>query len=357
MSDLQLALAAGGGVFILGVIAYNFWQERSARTKAEKAFGARPPDVLFEDRKEPTIGAMPAEEGSAAAPGAVRPAPPAPHREELEVPGGPAAEVSSRIDTVAVILADDPVMLEQLDPLTDALSGHAKPIHIEGIVDEQWHPVDSSPKRSWRELRVGLQLANRQGPVAEDEVERFNAVIAEFAASVNAVSQREAPSAAAARAMALDAFAADVDIEVAVNVIGQFGATFALPRLRALALDHGLSETAAGEIVSFAGDGSPEFTLRRLEDPKAKGPATAWPGITFAMDLPNVADPVTTLGDMVALARAFAEKLTGQVVDDNRKPLTDAGVATIRRSVDQVVAAMESQGIPAGSPLARRLFA
>ena len=45
--------------------------------------------------------------------------------------------------------------------------------HVEGIVDEQWHPVDSSTRQSWRELRVGLQLANRQGPVSEDEVERF----------------------------------------------------------------------------------------------------------------------------------------------------------------------------------------
>jgi hypothetical protein len=142
-----------------------------------------------------------------------------------------------------------------------------------------------------------------------------------------------------------------------VNVVGQFGATFALPRIRALALDLGLSETSAGEFVSFAGDGTPEFTLRRLDDPASKGPPGSWPGIGFAMDLPNVPDPVATLSDMVALARTFAEKLTGQVVDDNRKLLSDAGVATIRRSVEGIGAAMESQGIPAGSPLARRLFA
>ena len=72
-----------------------------------------------------------------------------------------------------------------------------------------------------------------------------------FAASVGAVSQREAPVAAVQRARDLDRFCADADIEVAVNVVGQYGATLAVPRVKALALEHGLSETASGELVSF----------------------------------------------------------------------------------------------------------
>ena len=48
MSDLQLALLAGGGVFVLAVIAFNLWQERRARGRAEKAFGERPRDTLFD---------------------------------------------------------------------------------------------------------------------------------------------------------------------------------------------------------------------------------------------------------------------------------------------------------------------
>lgn len=357
MSDLQLALAAGGGVFILAVIVYNIWQERRARKGAERAFGERPPDALFDrpaiERREPTLG--PVSEVStpveAAAPVAARvPA------EELEAPGGPAAEVSSKIDTVAVILADDPVMREQLEPLREAMRAHRKPVHVEGIVDEQWHPVDASPKGSWRELRVGLQLADRKGPVGEDEIERFNRAIADFAAAVNAVSQREAPTAAAARARELDAFAADADIEVAVNVIGKSGVTFAVSKVKAYALDHGMSETASGELVSFAADGSIEFVMRRFDDPQAK-PATAYyTGVTFAIDLPQVANPAEALADVVALARTFAAAMGGELVDDNRRPLTEAGVASLRRSLEKIVADMEAHGIPPGGALARRLF-
>jgi len=355
MSELQLYLLAGGAVFVAAVWGYNIWQERQARQRAEKAFGDGPGDALFEaeGRREPSLGTLlPAGKLDETIP----PSPRRTRAEELEAPGGPAAEISNRIDTVAVILADDPVMAESLEPLLNALQSHTTPVHVEGIVDEQWHPIETSPKRSWRELRVGLQLASRSGPVGEEEIERFNRSIAEFAASVGAVSQREAPNAAAARARDLDRFAAGADIEVAVNVVGQFGASFAVARVKALALDMGMSETASGEVVSYADDGTAEFSVRRLDDPHAKPAAQSFAGITFALDLPHVANPAEALGDMVAAAREFAANLGGELVDDNRKPLTEPGLASIRRSLDKIVADMDAHGIPAGGPLARRLF-
>jgi hypothetical protein len=277
--------------------------------------------------------------------------------EELEATAGAGAEISSRIDTVAVILADDPIMREQLAPLLDALATQRTPVHVEGILGEQWHAIDSSPRQSWRELRVGLQLAHRAGPVAESEIEGFNQAIAEFAAAAGAVSQRESPAAAAQRARDLDAFCANADIEVAVNVIGQFGATFPVSRVKALALEHGLSETASEELVSFAADGTREFVIRRFDDTAHKASASYYSGITFALDVPQVPDPAAVLADMVQVANSLAANLAGQLVDDNRRPLSDAGLASILRSVEKVATDMEAHGVPAGSSLARRLFA
>ena len=359
MSELQLYLLAGGGVFIALVLVYNILTERGARKRAERAFGDRPGDALFSppagatERREPTLGSMPPSD-------IVEAAEQVPHRvqpEELEAPGGPTAEISSRIDTVAVILADDPVMEEQLEPLLNALQSHTTTTHVEGIVDEQWHPIATAPRRSWRELRAGLQLASRSGPVAEDEIERFNATIADFAGSLGAVSQREAPATAAARARDLDRFCAEADVEVAVNVIGQFGATFTASRVKALALEQGISETASGDLVSFATDGSVEFVIRNFDDPAHKAQPNHYSGLTFALDLPHVEDPGAVLADMVRVAEAFAQKLPGQVVDDNRRPLTATGLASLRRMLEKVVADMEAHGVPAGSELARRLFA
>ena len=361
MSELQLYLLAGGAVFVVLVLAYNIVTERRARKRAERAFGHGPGDALFDaprprgdERREPVLGAMPPAQAAAAV------VPASPERvapDELEAPGGPAAEISSRIDVVAVILADDPVMAEQLDPLLNALQAHTTPVRVEGIVDEQWHPIEASPKRSWRELRAGLQLASRSGPVAEDEIERFNQAIADFAGNLGAVSQREAPGVAAVRARDLDRFCADADIEIAVNIIGEYGATFSLTRLKAVALEAGLSETASGELVRYAADGTPQYSLRSFDDPAHKPQSAYYPGLTFALDLPHVQDPVHAFGEMAHMAQAFAATLNGQLVDDNRKPLSDMGLAAIRRMVEKIAHEMEGEGVPAGSALARRLFA
>ena len=358
MSELQLYLLAGGAVFVAAVWGYNVWQERKARGRAEQAFGERPGDALFEApagaRLEPTIGNLPRAGGlDETLPPLGRAAPVG----GLEAPVSQGAQVSSRVDTVAVILADDPVMSEQLEALRALAEAHDTPVNVEGIVDEQWQPVEAAPQRSWRELRVGLQLASRRGAVGEEDIERFNQEIADFAASVGAVSQREAPVAAAQRARDLDRFCADADIEVAVNVVGQYGATLAVPRVKALALEHGLSETASGELVSFAPDGSHEFVVRRFDDSVGKPPGSYHhTGLTFALDLPHVADPAAALADMVSIATSMAEKLGGELVDDNRRPLTEAGLASIRRTLEKVVQDMEVHGVPAGSALARRLF-
>ena len=362
MTNLHYALIAFGIALVAIVVIYNAITERRARGKAEKAFGERPPDALFDGvaaRKEPSFGPV-------AAP--IQPVPPSrvaaldetlPPRfaaEDLDATGAPAAEVSNRIDTVAVILADDPVMSEQLQPLLSALENHPTPTHVEGIVDEQWHPIETSPRRSWRELRVGLQLSSRKGAVTEEEIERFNRTIADFAGAVNAVSQREAPATAAARARELDTFCADTDVEVAVNVIGLYGATFAIPRVKALALDNGLSETASGELVRYSPDGHPGFVIRKFDDAHAKHTATYYSGLTLALDLPTVQGAPQMLTEMVRVAEVFAATLGGQLVDDNRKALTEAGLASIHRSLEGIVQKMESHGIPAGSALARRLY-
>src|SRR5205085_2880229 len=269
--------------------------------------------------------------------------------------GPPQPRISSYVDTIAVILSDEPVASEQLEPLHAVLQGFEPATHVEGIVEEQWQPVETSSARAWRELRVGLQLASRKGAVVEDEIERFNRAIADFAAAVNAVSQREAPAAAAERARALDRFCADADIEVAINVVGQYGATFAIARVKSLALENGLSETGAGERVRYTPEGVPGFAIRRY-DTSPKPSPTYYTGITFALDVPQVANAPRVLDEMIRIAEAFAAALGGQLVDDNRKPLTDAGLASIRRTLEAVVRDMQARGIASGGPLARRLF-
>jgi hypothetical protein len=356
MSDLQLALIVLGAAFVAAVAGYNFLQERRARRRAEAAFRGTHPDALLDPadhRREPVLGALPGEARDEPSLGALEevidPAIAAP------AASSPAAVVSSRIDAIALVLADEPVTRGQLEPLLDALQAHATPVTVEGLVDEQWMPVQESPREAWRELRAGLQLASRAGPVAEEEIAAFNETVAGFAASIGAVSQRESPAEAAARSRELDRFCAEADIELAVNLVGRAGATFSLARVKSLALENGFAETASGVFERRGRDGAVAMRLRAL-DGEPRRDASYVTGLTFALDVPLVADPAAVLDDMGRLAEAFGLTLGGELVDDERRPLGAAGLAAIRRSLEAVARRMEAHGIPAGGALARRLF-
>jgi hypothetical protein len=47
MTDLQMTLWAGAGVFIAGVFSYNKWQEYKAKKSVERAFSTDHDDVLM----------------------------------------------------------------------------------------------------------------------------------------------------------------------------------------------------------------------------------------------------------------------------------------------------------------------
>jgi FtsZ-interacting cell division protein ZipA len=63
MTDFQMSLIAAGGVFVVGVITYNKWQEYKARKSVERAFASDHDDVLMRngeqapaaDRHEPVL--------------------------------------------------------------------------------------------------------------------------------------------------------------------------------------------------------------------------------------------------------------------------------------------------------------
>src|SRR5438067_11708539 len=58
MTDLQMSLIAAGGVFVVGVISYNKWQEYKARKSVERAFNSNHDDVLMKAGESPAEPAL-----------------------------------------------------------------------------------------------------------------------------------------------------------------------------------------------------------------------------------------------------------------------------------------------------------
>jgi FtsZ-interacting cell division protein ZipA len=368
INDFQWALIGIGALIIVLVIVYNRWQEAKYKKHAENAFSSDHRDVLLTDagdradRVEPSLGTMPsARDGDDDLMGFDTPTVDEPIMPKGGTdPGAPA--INDQIDTVALLLADAPILPDQFWPTMQQSQQVSRRIIWEGLVDGLWRPIDArnaDDREGYRELRAGLQLASRSGMVDPNTLHAFNEMMAAFAQGIGAVSQREDVELAAARAQAVDTFCADTDIEIAVNVIGKNGATFATTKVRGLAESNGLVPLGTGEYELRDELGHVLFTLRNMnsaEPPGIKQAGAYLTGLTFALDVPRATLPAKTFERMMTLALRFADTLQGDVVDDNRRLLTANGRKAISDTITSIAGEMQAKGVAPGSSAALRLY-
>lgn len=430
MTELQLGLIGLGAVAVVGVLAYNKWQEYRHRKLAEQVLNVRHSDILLDgdgerrdeaeppffdagddvfggddemqrggrqgpeprddyaapgERIEPVIRSepewieAPPDEQSVVEPDPM-PEPVAELAKPESVPRPVAAAVpvaprttddarnvsdsyyllSPSIDYVVSLEAVEPSPSYQIiESQRDVLARIRKPIHWIGYNEytREWEPIVDDGQSEYRRIRVGLQLVDRKGAVSDGELAAFHIAIQDLADELMAMADFPPRQPALDAAAKLDEFCADVDIQVGINVISQ-GQVFAGTKLRALAEAAGMV-IDEGKFVRCDDDGNRLFVLLNQDEAgfsteSMKTMSTH--GVTFLLDVPRVSHGERVFNQMVDLARRFAEVLRGALVDDNHRPLSESALEPIRRQVGQYQASMATQGLPAGGPLARRLF-
>jgi hypothetical protein len=270
MTDLQLGLLVIGVAAVAAVLLYNRRQERAVRREAERAFGSRHADLLAEEpglRREPTIGPLPP-----------RPVTP------VEARADPRIDYVIRLSGVPLAAAEQ------------RFSGKAMLFETKDAV------------------HAALQMVSRRGVIGEAELLEFRSQAETLAASHGGTAAAAEMRRALEEASAFDSTCAEVDIQIALHVLG----TEELPR-------------AEGAFQA----------VRRPEG-----------GVTFLMDVPRSADLLASYDAMVRTA----QQLGGRLVDDNGNALDARALAAIRAELEATRARLAELGIEPGSPLALRLF-
>ena len=347
MSDLQLGLLGIGVVVVVGVLVYNKLQETRLKRRSEEAFGSGHDDVL--------LGAKNAPRRSDAANARIEPTlSDAPH--EIRSAG---AMLDPGIDFIATLQASKPVAGEAISTaIVYSPDRPAKAASWEGYNRQAatWEPLAATGE--YETLRAGLQLVDRKGAVSQEDLSDFSAMVQAVAESIGAACTLPEPVAALERAQQLDALCADVDVQIGLNLVARSGA-FPGTKIRSFAEARGLALERDGRFCRRDEAGLELYTLCNTEVPAfsaedMKGLATK--GLTLLFDVARVPGGIVAFDRYVEFVRALAEALSAGIVDDNRQPLDEAGLGKIRNQVQVLYASMEQQGIPAGSPLALRLF-
>ena len=269
--------------------------------------------------------------------------------------------LSERIDFIAGIDIVEPAAARRiLEASGEALSRVRKPVHWIGYDEAagEWRPISGQSDGEFRHVRVGLQLVDRRGAVSEAELSIFASAMQDLADQLTGFAELPSRQLALDTAGQLDQFCASVDIQIGINVISQ-GQPFQGTKLRALAEAAGMAIDENRRFVRRDDDGNVLFVLLNQEASgftaeSMRGMSTT--GLTFLLDVPCVAYGERVFNQMVDLACRFADVLHGALVDDNRRPLSEAALEPIRRQIGQYQAMLASRQLPAGNPLTQRLF-
>ncbi len=364
MSELQIALIGFGVVLVVAVWAYNQWQDRKHRRRAEAmlpAGDAGAPDVLMADReetsaavlREPTFSEPPASLVESATAAKAAPAVPL-----------PAEWADGRVDCLLRVEFVDAV------PAAALWAAHAE---WSRLLDKpvQWFGLDARSGR-WRALlpndvgsvsqfAAALQLVDRAGAVGLASLTTFLDGLRGIAQQHAGLVEMPEAETVLARANELDAFCAGVDLQLALHVVPRQGSLNEMlgaklgPVLEACGLRikgerHVAVDATGAEVFALACRARNAFSPAQL-------PTAALTDLIFSLDVPRVADGSAGFERMLECAGRCAEALGGQLVDAQGKPLPEVTRTAIRARIETIQATMAEAGIPAGGVRALRLFA
>lgn len=359
MTELQTSLIAIGGTVIVGVFAYNKWQEHKARKNVDRAFATDPEDVLMKtepslvsdeghpeevdspipgpDAMEPFIAHAPTDAD-------VDPAPAPRHAAAKTLP------VDELIDLLIPISPEAPLRGEKILPVLQSLRHiGGKPIHYIGLCENgEWESVAHGSV--YAALQAGVQLANRSSALNEIEYSELVTNLRQLADSLNAEIDVPEMREVINVARELHQFVSEYDAQLSINVQSN-GAPWAISTLRSALVRQGFDSRPDGRLIMSDGD-SVLFSL--VTNTSAADETTV--RLTLLLDVPRVAPSRDGFGAMAACAKSLAARLNGVIVDDTNQPLSSESLAEIGAQVQDFYRQMEAAEIPAGSTRALRLF-
>ncbi|WP_306714208.1 cell division protein ZipA C-terminal FtsZ-binding domain-containing protein [Burkholderia dolosa] len=274
------------------------------------------------------------------------------------ISSAPPAVVDRRIDCIVPIRLGAPLPGDKILPAAQRLRrAGSKPVHIEGKPEGgQWELLQNGVR--YDELRAAAQLANRSGALNELEFSEFVTGVQQFADAIDGAPEFPDMMETVSMARELDGFAAQCDAQLSINVMSD-GAPWSANYVQAVASQDGLLLSRDGtRFVKLDAKQNPVFMLQFGDTNFLRDDLTYKGGnmITLVLDVPVAEEDILPFRLMCDYAKSLSERIGARVVDDSRRPLPESTLLAIEQQLMKLYAKLEEAGIPAGSPVTRRLF-
>lgn len=356
MNEFQASLLLIGVAVVLGVLAYNKWQERRATRAADEVFRSRHPDVLIGEgdaqagehpvaQIQTRIESVPVSQLPIAADSPIG-------------DGGDAGRREARVDYIVGLTAEHPIAVSAaLDHWARIEHRFARRATLSGWIDGKWTTLARGAV--CERLQAALQLVSRKGVLSESELLEFRSEVETLASKLGASAVCAEMREALEAARGLDTLCVEADIQIVLQVVAPPGAVLSGTKLRAAVEASGfildnlgrfvLHDESGRELYSLSDRAGGPFAAATMKDTSPRA-------VTLALDVPRTPDTQRTFAAMVRFGRHLSGILGGALVDDNNRPLDDRAMVTIDAQLTVVRQSLETHGISPGSALAMRLF-
>jgi len=355
MSELQIALLSIGLAAIIAVYVFGWWQQSQYRRKFGTAFKSSHADALYHDSAAKPVG----QSDQSALAEMVEEAAAAPVTESSG--DEPCVLLDARSDFIIELHLVEPGPAAVLVGLWQRKFDFGKPVQVCGLklAAGEWERVIAEGHTLYQRFRVALQLVDRGGAISAAKLADFSDLVQSVARHIKAQTTVPDIQETYQHAQELDAFCAEVDQMVGVNLIPAGDRLIRARDIAQAAGLHGMTLEADGAFHLLDAQGHSLFSLINqdtvpFQHHTLETFATA--GLTLLLDVPRVEYPTMLFDQMISVARDLARQLQLSVVDDHRVALGDSGLARTRAQIAGVEAGMRENGIAPGSAQARRLF-
>ena len=389
MVQLQESLIGLGIAVVAGVIGYNKWQEWRAKKSVEQAFSTAQDDVLMADGQasahrhepvlspfegpdvvlghapamtdadagyanQPTATSAPASDAATARHPAVSSSAPTSAPSSATSSASPArrSPLDPAIDCIIPVLLESPLRGERVVQAFQHLHlVGSKPVKVAGLSDQHhWEAV--AVGGVYTQLQVGVQLATRSGALTELEFSELASRLDQMADDLGASPDLPEMGKVVAQAREVHHLLLEFDAQLSINVRSN-ASPWPMATLKPALQRQGMELRPDGKLVMPDGEGGLLFSVNVNANPSDDSSEK----ITLLLPVALVAADRGGFKAMTAFAKSLANRLSGTVVDDEGEPLPDTSIAAIAEQVADFYHAMAQAGIPAGSPVAQRLFA
>lgn len=353
MSELQISLLGIGIAVIVAVYLYNFWLQRQYQRRFGEAFKQHE-DVLYNAVAQKNLDAL----MEVAEPVQLSPT----EKPRVNAPDEVCNLLDEATDYIVEVIPISMARADALASLWQRRFDFGKNVNACGqnAVTGNWEKVIADSHVSYSAFRLGLQLANRSGAASTARLSDFRDLAREIGMHLQAEMTVPDVDDAATRALQLDAFCAEVDQMIGINLLPNGEITLSASEVAQAAQNMGMNLQADGAFHLLDARGFTLYSLCNLDTTPFQHHTfnhMRVKGLTLLLDVPRVEQPAQRFDDMVVLARRLAQDLGAAVVDDHRVILGDASLAQIREQITAIESRMMSGDMPPGSARARWLFA